>query len=147
MQHRNTRNGLGLQAGAAPTFRVLVVDDCAAQRELASAVFAAIGWQVSTAEDGFEAARKAASTRFDLILMDRRMPRCDGDLAVRLIRLSGGLSAMSTILSHSTEPPVMALAIGYDGVVSKPVRIADLFDTPLPEPWIAGNDKHEERHV
>ena len=109
-------------ATESAAFRVLVVDDHPANRLLAVTVFEALGCQVWTAVDGVEAIDIANLMRFDLVLMDRHMPRCGGDRATRRIRASRGLSSDAVILAHSSDPPMGAEAALYDGVMDKPVQ-------------------------
>lgn len=104
-------------------FRVLVVDDNAGHRELAGAVFASLGCQVSMAVDGLEAIEAAGLATFNVVLMDRNMPRCDGDRAAWSIRAAQGPSSDALIVAHSSDPPVGAQAAPYDVVVGKPVQL------------------------
>lgn len=67
--------------------RVLLVDDHALFLEGLQNLLTAHGIQVAgTARDGFEALEKTRLLTPDLILMDVRMPRCNGLAATRLIK-------------------------------------------------------------
>lgn len=67
--------------------RVLLVDDHPLFLEGLQNLLSARGIQVvGTARDGFEALEKARSLAPELILMDIRMPNCDGLAATRLIK-------------------------------------------------------------
>ena len=66
--------------------RVLVVDDEADIRDLATALLRRDGHQVSTATSGAEAVRLAIETRFDLILLDINMPGQDGWQTLRQLK-------------------------------------------------------------
>ena len=70
--------------------RVLVVDDNAANRELARAIMEPAGVEVSEAQGGREAVEIAQSLPFDVILMDLRMPDLDGEAAVAAIAARPG---------------------------------------------------------
>ncbi|HYS54708.1 MAG TPA: response regulator [Thermoanaerobaculia bacterium] len=63
-----------------PTPRVLVVDDHALDRKLLTIHLQPEGYDVETAEDGLEAWGKlqAEPQRYDVVLLDRTMPRMDG---------------------------------------------------------------------
>jgi DNA-binding NarL/FixJ family response regulator len=67
--------------------RVLLVDDHPLFLEGLRNLLAARGVEVvGTAGDGLEALAKARTLRPDVILMDVKMPRCDGLVATRLIK-------------------------------------------------------------
>jgi signal transduction histidine kinase/CheY-like chemotaxis protein/HPt (histidine-containing phosphotransfer) domain-containing protein len=72
-----------------PPARVLVVDDAAENRELASLVLSQQGLWVEEADDGRVAVEMAKKGGFDLILMDMQMPVMDGYAATRAIRAAG----------------------------------------------------------
>jgi CheY-like chemotaxis protein len=138
-----------IPGAALPTFsgvRVLVVDDHAANRELARLILAGIGAEISEAADGEEAAQLAAEWPYDVILMDLRMPRLDGAGALRRIRQSPGPNDATPILAFTadagTEGAANLAALGFEEVVAKPldpgalisaVARATAFETQ--QPW------------
>lgn len=69
--------------------RILLVEDNALNREIATTILESAGITVDTAEDGIEAVSimsHAPEDRYDLILMDIQMPKMDGYTATREIR-------------------------------------------------------------
>ena len=69
---------------------VLLVDDVAMMRKLGSLMLSHAGASVETASDGVEAVEKVDAARqagrpFDVVLMDRFMPKCDGISATEQI--------------------------------------------------------------
>jgi len=66
---------------------ILIVDDEAAVRQIASAALEAFGYRVITAEDGTEAiAQFAQNTDIRAILMDMMMPYMDGAATIRALQ-------------------------------------------------------------
>jgi two-component system, sensor histidine kinase len=105
---------------------ILVVDDNATNRMVAQSLVEMFDCTSESAEDGEEAVEAAQTGRFDLILMDIRMPRMDGVAATRAIRaLPGRLGAVPIIALTANADPDDAegyLAAGMNGVVEKPMK-------------------------
>ena len=58
--------------------RILVVDDEEPLRTILSSELVNAGYDVETASDGDEAIAEVQNKKFDLVLLDIRMPRVDG---------------------------------------------------------------------
>jgi CheY-like chemotaxis protein len=105
---------------------VLVVDDNATNRMVAEALCEMFDCTSESAEDGVEAVEAAKTGRFDLILMDIKMPRMDGVQATRAIRdLSGPKGKVPIIALTANADPEDArgyLASGMSSVVEKPIK-------------------------
>ena len=87
-----------------------------------------IAW---TAYDGAEAVRRCTEDRPDLILMDLIMPVMDGVEATRRIRaLDGGdrVKIAAVTASSFKEEDAQLTAAGFDAIVHKPYRPAEIFD-------------------
>ncbi|WP_291836097.1 ATP-binding protein [Brevundimonas sp.] len=108
------------------TLHVLVVDDNATNRFVAGKVLELFGCTSETAENGREAVERVQVARFDLILMDVKMPVMDGVQATRAIRaLPGPVSGLPILaLTANADPRDEAdyLAAGMDGVAQKPIQ-------------------------
>ena len=106
--------------------RVLVVDDHAANRQLAQLFLSGAGAEVSEAVDGETATDVAARGPFDVILMDLRMPGLDGVGALRRIREGRGPNAGTAIVAFTADVDEGAAerltAIGFQGMVAKPME-------------------------
>ncbi len=110
--------------------RVLLVDDNRLMLEGLANLLDAHGVQVvGMAKDGLESISLAGSLQPDLILMDIRMPRCDGLAATRLIK--AGLPAIKiVILTTSTEDQDLFEAIrsGATGYLLKSMDADELIE-------------------
>jgi CheY-like chemotaxis protein len=111
---------------AVRTAHVLVVDDNATNRMVAEALCEMFDCTSESAEDGLEAVEAAKSGRFDLILMDIKMPRMDGVQATRVIRdMPGGAGQVPIIALTANADPEDArsyIASGMSCVVEKPIK-------------------------
>jgi CheY-like chemotaxis protein len=105
---------------------ILVVDDNATNRMVAQSLVEMFDCTSEAAEDGEEAVEAARTGRFDLILMDIKMPRMDGVAATRAIRaIPGRIGETPIIALTANADPTDAdayLAAGMNGVVEKPMK-------------------------
>lgn len=121
-----------MTAIAAPTQAcdILLVEDNEINLELANEMLTASGHKVTIARDGLEAVAAASARRFDLILMDIRMPRLDGLSATRTIRASDGPNREAPFIAFSAnvlpEAKTRFVEAGMSGFLAKPLKRADL---------------------
>ncbi len=105
---------------------VLIVDDNATNRVVAQALCEMFGCTSETAEDGVEAVECVQERRFDLVLMDIKMPRMDGVQATQAIRaLTGPERDIPIVALTANADPDDArryLDIGMAAVVEKPIK-------------------------
>ncbi|MFN4176517.1 response regulator [Phenylobacterium sp.] len=125
------REGVSHDIAPRPA-HVLVVDDNATNRMVAQSLVEMFDCTCEAAEDGAEAVEAARSGRFDLILMDIRMPRMDGVAATRAIRALPGRAATTPViaLTANADPDEAEayLAAGMNGVVEKPMKPEHLLE-------------------
>jgi signal transduction histidine kinase/FixJ family two-component response regulator len=105
---------------------ILIVDDNATNRVVAQALCEMFGCTSECAEDGIEAVEAVQSRRFDLVLMDIKMPRMDGVQATQTIRaLPGPEKNVPIIALTANADPDDAkhyVQIGMASVVEKPIK-------------------------
>ena len=110
--------------------RILVVDDEEALRTVLSSELSSGGYDVTTASDGDEAIASVKNKKFDLVLLDIKMPKVDGFEvlkfikknfpAIRVIMLTGFADLKNAIESKKH---------GAEDFVSKPYDLVDLLTT------------------
>jgi PAS domain S-box-containing protein len=111
--------------------RVLLVEDNAVNRHLATKFLTSLDCEVAVAENGREALERLAATDFALVLMDCLMPEMDGFEATRAIRdLEQGTGRHCPIVALTANAMPSdrqrCLAAGMDDFVSKPFRKQEL---------------------
>ncbi|HEY1971666.1 MAG TPA: response regulator transcription factor [Pseudonocardia sp.] len=102
--------------------RVLIVDDQRVVREGLTMVLGLLADVdvVGAASDGFEALGMMAQAGPDVVLMDLRMPRCDGVEATRLIRERHPDTKIVILTTYSDDRSVIdALRAGAHGYLTK----------------------------
>ena len=137
-----------------PSRRILLADDNPVNRAVAAGLLERRGHQVTAVADGTAAVAAAAASRFDLILLDWRMPGLDGLAAARAIRaLPGEAPPLYLLTAHAqAEAAEQSRAAGLAGVLAKPFRVEDVLrllagsGPPLPPPLVALADLAVDRH-
>lgn len=106
--------------------RVLIVEDDEVQRAATRQKLGplALTTELEEAPDGQTALRMLAERKYDVVLLDLRMPGLDGYAVAEKIRRNGGPNREVHIVAYSSEPPHLAraraLQCGMDHFVSKP---------------------------
>lgn len=110
--------------------RVLLVDDHALFLEGLQNLLTTRGVKVvGTARNGQEALEKARALRPDVILMDVRMPRCDGLTATRLIKTEIPDIKIVMLTTSPEEADLFeAIKSGASGYLLKTLEADALFD-------------------
>jgi twitching motility two-component system response regulator PilG len=132
-----------LEPGARDETRVLVIDDSKTIRRTAESLLAKAGYQVMTAEDGFEALGKIVSFRPNLVFVDIMMPRLDGYHTCALIKRNPMLKSTPVVMLSSKDglfDRAKGRLVGAELYLSKPFTGEELLDavrqhllqTPLP---------------
>jgi CheY-like chemotaxis protein len=118
--------------------RILVADDDDIVARLIEAALQYQGHEVQRAQNGAEALRLATTRRYDLILLDVRMPEMDGFAVCRVLRSRDDLLGVPIIMLTArgdTESLRTGLALGASDYLVKPLAVADL--RALVDVWLA----------
>jgi CheY-like chemotaxis protein len=107
---------------------VLVVDDAANQREIASALLTHLGYSVKAVSSGEEALRHVAASRVDLIVLDMVMePGIDGlETYRRILELHPGQKAVIASGFSETLRVREAQRLGAGPYIRKPYTLGKL---------------------
>lgn len=122
--------------------RILVADDSPIGRALIRRLLEMEGHTVRTALDGNQAVEEAGRWQPDLILMDLRMPICDGLEATRQLRARPGTSDVPVVaLTASQDPDEIrsAFEAGCIGYLAKPFEVTHL--VAQLEAWILSRQR------
>ncbi|WP_460395346.1 response regulator transcription factor [Actinophytocola sediminis] len=107
--------------------RVLIVED---HRELAETVATGLrqdGMAVDVALDGGRALEMATVHDYDVVVLDRDLPRVHGDEVCRVLIGSGGRARILMLTASTTiEDRVEGLGLGADDYLAKPFAFAEL---------------------
>jgi DNA-binding response OmpR family regulator len=107
--------------------RVLVVED---QRELAATIALGLrreGMAVDIVFDGHEALGRTAGDSYDVVVLDRDLPKLHGDDVCRALVARGSRSRVLMLTAADTiESRVDGLGLGADDYLPKPFAFAEL---------------------
>ena len=116
-----------LSPAALPGVRVLVAEDNPVNALLAKSLLRREGCTVELAGTGEEALLALARSRYDLVLMDMRMPGLDGPAATRRLRARGDETPVIAVTANVFEEDRRAcLEAGMNAFLTKPVDPAAL---------------------
>lgn len=110
--------------------RVLVVDDEEALRTVLSTELKGEGYEVDTASDGDEAISIVQNKKFDLLLLDIKMPKVDGFEVLKFVKK--GFPSVKVIMLTGfadLKNAIESKKLGAEDFVSKPYDLVDLLTT------------------
>jgi DNA-binding response OmpR family regulator len=111
----------------APAFRVLVVEDDEAIAQGLRFNLERKGYEVEVATDGPGGFARAREGRFDLVLLDVRLPGFDGFEVCRRLRAAGDFTPILMLTARGQpDDRVFGLKSGADDYVVKPFDLAEL---------------------
>ena len=105
----------------------MVVDDDAELRKVLSSILSEEGYAVKTAENGEQAIKTSEKTRFDLALIDIKLPDMEGTKLLQRLKAKQPHIVMIIVTGFPTiENAMGALNEGADGYILKPFEIGKL---------------------
>ena len=118
-------------SGAAPSARVLVVEDNEINRKVMRLQLQRLGYEADAVTNGEEAVRAVTEGAYELVFMDCQMPVMDGYEATRQIRqwerAGGHLVVIIAMTAHALAGDrERCLQAGMDDYIGKPIRVPDL---------------------
>ncbi|EMI19582.1 multi-sensor hybrid histidine kinase [Rhodopirellula maiorica SM1] len=118
---------------ASSSPRILLADDNCVNQQVAREIVIGCGWQCDVVDSGIDALRALASQRYDVVLMDCRMPLMDGFMTTKEIhkRIADGrihsrpaIVALTANAVHGDR--ARCLDAGMDDYVNKPFESTQL---------------------
>lgn len=107
--------------------RILVVDDDAGMRETLEAVLSADGYKVSTAANGKKAIEILERSKFDIILLDLKMPDCKGtELLPKIKKLDPDNIIIMMTAYGTIKTAVEAVKLGAYDFITKPFELEEV---------------------
>ena len=110
--------------------KVLVVDDEEALRTVLSGELMSEGYEVRSAGDGDEAIGNLEKERFDLVLLDIKMPRVTGFEVLKHIKEKYSDTKVVMLTGFADlKNAIESKKLGAEDFVSKPYDLVDLLTT------------------
>ena len=126
-------DSLPQESEASPTGRVLLAEDSATNRMLATAILKSAGYDVTATANGRELLSAIRAEAYDLILMDIFMPEMDGFEATAAVRALPDARARIPIIAMTAyaveSDRERCLAAGMSDYISKPIHKQELIET------------------
>ncbi len=105
---------------------ILVVEDNPMNMELAVDLLETYGYEITPAEDGFEALERVKVTKFDLILLDMQLPGMDGLEVLEKLKADPTTAGMPVVAltAHAMRgDEARFMEAGCAGYISKPIDV------------------------
>jgi signal transduction histidine kinase/CheY-like chemotaxis protein len=121
---------------------ILAADDSTDNQLLLKTFLTRLGARVDFASNGHEAVEKAASSAYDIVLMDLQMPVCDGYNATRRLRSLGFNKPILALSAHArNEEQEKSLMAGCNGHITKPINMNSLLTAIVRHTGLAVEDQ------
>lgn len=111
---------------------ILLVEDNPMNQMVIGELLDFFGCSFDLAENGNEAVEKVKAAEYRLVLMDCQLPLCSGYDACKMIRQlpeKSEVVVLALTANAMPEDQKRCIDSGMNGVITKPVRAADLYVT------------------
>lgn len=110
--------------------RILIVDDEDPLRTILSSELSGAGYEVATAADGEEGIGEVKNQKFDLVLLDIKMPKLDGFEVLKFIKKEHPDVKVIMLTGFADlKNAIESKKYGAEDFVSKPYDLVDLLTT------------------
>ncbi len=106
--------------------KILIVDDEANIRDLASLYLQKEGWSIETASTGAEGLERFAETTPSLVILDVMMPGMDGFEVCRELRKQSDVPIIMLTARNEDIDKIVGLELGADDYMTKPFNPREL---------------------
>jgi two-component system copper resistance phosphate regulon response regulator CusR len=107
--------------------KILVIEDDAETAALLSNGLTEAGFQVESAQDGVEGIERVRASRFDVVVLDVQLPRCDGwSFLSQMRRVDRATPVLMLSALDAVEHRVRGLSAGADDYLAKPFSFQEL---------------------
>jgi DNA-binding response OmpR family regulator len=129
--------------------RILLAEDDEISQAIIQHILAGLDHvDLTIVSDGREALLACMASKFDLLIIDRKMPLISGDRLIRQLRTSGNLNSETPIIlfsaSTASELKDMGVTCPADLLLSKPLNVGEFLasvkafialgpNTPVPD--------------
>lgn len=110
--------------------RILYVDDIEANRKLMASALERCEFEVDTATNGLDGVAKIEESKYDVVLLDIKLPDIDGfEVFRRMKKIRPDQRVIAVTASLTPEIKDRIVEIGFDGIQGKPVNFEALLDS------------------
>lgn len=107
--------------------KILVIDDEKGLRDLLTFELSSLGYNIVTAADGLEGIEKVKKEKFDLVILDLKMPKLSGTETLKEIKkIDPAIEAIVATGYGTVETAVECMKIGAYDYIAKPFNIDEL---------------------
>ncbi len=120
----NLKDKISLPKG---TNRLLIIDDDQNIRDVLEEFLSEKGYEVETSGEGNDALEKIKTTRFDVIVLDLKLPGMDGiDVLKAIVRIDPDTMVIMMTGYASLETAIESIREGAYDYITKPFRLEEI---------------------